>query len=174
MEIWKPVIDFEYLFEVSSMGNFRRKGKEKNLSQHLHPKGYKLVATQPWGRKKGYKTFRVHREVAKAFIPNPENKAQVNHKDGNKTNNHLENLEWCTPKENINHAWETGLSKPLTAEQNKNTKVSDEDIKTIYEKYEKGYGSLRNICKEFGVGHSTVIRRRHKLKQKAFNNKVFY
>ena len=164
MEVWKPVVGFETLFEVSSFGNFRRKGKENFLAQCVHRHGYKLVATKPFGRKGKNKTFRVHREVAKAFIPNPDNKPQVNHKDGNKTNNFVENLEWCTSKENTKHAWETGLSKPLTFEQIKNTKISDDVVNSIYEKYEKGLNSLRNLCKESGISHSTVIKRHKKFK----------
>lgn len=170
MELWKPVKGFEDFFEVSSLGNFRRKGKEEKLIQHVNKKGYKLVATKPYGRNNGNKTFRVHREVALAFIANPENKPQVNHKDGVKTNNAVENLEWCTAKENVKHAWETGLSIPLLSTQVHNTKVSDEEIKEIYDKYMRGLGSLRSLCREADVSHQTVMRRYKSFNCKGTNN----
>ena len=163
MENWKPVVDFEDIFEVSDLGNFRRKGEEKNLEQRTNFQGYKLIGTRPYGRGKGYKTFRVHREVAKAFIENPENKPQVNHKDGVKGNNKATNLEWCTAKENSKHAWETGLSKPLTFEQIKNTKLSDKAVLELYQKYLNGLGTLRNLCENVGITHATVVRRYRKL-----------
>lgn len=162
MELWRPVKGFENFFEVSSFGNFRRKGKEEGLAQCINKNGYKLVATKPYGRNKGNKTFRVHREVAIAFIPNPENKPQVNHKDGNKSNNLVENLEWCTAKENVEHAWKHGLANPLLSLQVHNTKVTDEEVKEIYDKYMRGLGSLRSICKEAGISHQTVMRRHKK------------
>jgi len=174
MENWKPVVGFEKIFEVSDLGNFRRIGEERNLEQQTNSQGYMLIGTRPYGRGKGYKTFRVHREVAKAFIPNPENKPQVNHKDGVKNNNKVSNLEWCTAKENTQHAWKTGLAKPLTSEQVKNTKISDEEVMNIYEKYQKGLDTLRNLCAQAGIGHSTVIRRHKKFNKKHFNSKVYY
>ncbi len=86
-------------------GEFKRILKpEKELTYTLNNRGYYSVGIMK-------KTFMVHRLVAKAFIPNPGNKPQVNHKDGNKLNNHYSNLEWCTAQENIQHAVKTGLNK---------------------------------------------------------------
>lgn len=82
--------------------SYKRKGKI--LSQFRNTKGYLCVQMQD-------KTIPVHRLVAEKYIPNPEGKPQVNHKDGNKRNNHVSNLEWVTMKENLDHAWENGLRK---------------------------------------------------------------
>jgi hypothetical protein len=73
---------------------------EKILSPYIHDKKYYRI-TLPYKGK--HKHFKVHRLVAQAFLPNPENKTQVNHKDLNKLNNHLDNLEWVTGEENIEH-----------------------------------------------------------------------
>lgn len=77
---------------------------ERELTYTLNIRGYYSVTIMK-------RTHMIHRLVAKAFIPNPENKPQVNHKDGNKLNNHYSNLEWCTAQENIQHAVRTGLNK---------------------------------------------------------------
>ena len=165
-EEWKPVVGYEFLFEVSNLGNFRRKASEKNLAQTTHKHGYKLVATYPEGRKGKAKCFRVHREVAKAFIDNPKNKPQINHKDGNKTNNKVENLEWCTPKENTVHAYSTGLAKGKQGEQNPCCKVSDDVVLEIMTIVEQTNESLRAVCKKYEITHATVSRRFKKLKGK--------
>ena len=81
--------------------------KEKLLSLTNTSTGYKKVELVKNGQRK---SIRVHRLVAQAFIPNPENKLEVNHIDGNKTNNHVENLEWVTSSENTIHAYTTKLS----------------------------------------------------------------
>lgn len=100
-EIWKPVVGLENLYEVSNKGNvrslnYKRQGIVHNLILLNNTHGYKSVMI-------GGKSRTVHRLVAVAFIPNPNNYPQINHKDENKANNCVENLEWCTPKYNINY-----------------------------------------------------------------------
>lgn len=116
-EIWKPVKDFEGLYEVSNMGNVRsfKKDKVKTLKLIKRETGYMFVNL--YKNKKLYHKS-VHRLVANAFISKPENKSQVNHINGKKYDNRVENLEWCTAKENSQHAWNTGLHKPLKGENN--------------------------------------------------------
>lgn len=165
MEIWKPVVDFEELFEVSSYGNFRRKGSDVLLKQAKHPSGYCLVATQPEGRKGKAKTFRIHREVCKAFLPNPENKPQVNHKDGIKTNNRIENLEWVTAKENTLHAFATGLIKVPVGDGHPLTRIPDSSVLEMYAKYEKGEISLRKAARSLQMHHNNLKKRYNNLKK---------
>lgn len=112
-EQWKPIAGTNGMYEVSSTGkvrsnNYLGHGKQQELSLAKDQKGYLRVQICKDGRRQ---TVKVHREVAKAFIPNPENKAEVNHKDGNKENNHVSNLEWATPRENTTHAYNSGLKE---------------------------------------------------------------
>lgn len=113
-EIWKDIPDFEGLYQVSNLGNVKTldkyvgtgikhnskvKRKEKLLKQY-NKRGYLQVSLSK-NHKRYY--FSVHRLVAQAFIPNPDNLLQVNHKDENPMNNCIENLEWCTAKYNCNY-----------------------------------------------------------------------
>lgn len=115
---WRPIKGFEGLYEVSNLGqvkslNYNRTKEAKILRLCKNKDGYLCVHLHKNG--KGY-AKKVHRLVTAAFIPNPEGKTEVNHIDGNKTNNRVENLEWATHSENMHHAWETGLCEPLTGE----------------------------------------------------------
>lgn len=113
MEIWKDVKGYENLYQVSNKGRVKTLYKPdqgcstldenniKKIGDVTKHKGYCLVQLYKDGKKK---MARVHRLVAEAFIPNPMNYPQVNHIDGNKTNNCVENLEWCSGKHNMEHA----------------------------------------------------------------------
>ncbi|HDV4621062.1 TPA: HNH endonuclease, partial [Bacillus anthracis] len=104
------------------------------------------------------KTFRVHRLVAVHFLPNPENKPEVNHEDGNKENNNVGNLKWVTPKENMNHAYKFGLSKGMKGESNPSVKLKEEDvvyIKNNFKSFDKEFGA-KALGKKFGVSGSHI------------------
>ena len=105
MEEWEDIEGYEGIYQVSNLGrvkslNYNRTKKEKILKPQLHRKGYLYVVLYKEGKGRHYK---IHRLVAQAFIPNPENKPEVNHKDEDKTNNKVENLEWTTRRENCNY-----------------------------------------------------------------------
>lgn len=102
----------------------------------------------------------LHRLIAETFIPNPCNLPVVNHKDGNKLNNAVENLEWCTHKENNRHAVETGLNpyKVLYGEKSRNHKLTQDEvdyIRRVYVKYDKFFGG-RALAKRFNVTESCI------------------
>lgn len=105
-ELWKPVVSYEWLYEVSSKWNVRRcrykhKCIIKPIRSFLSSKRYLQVHLYKNNKQNN---FLVHRLVALSFIPIQEYKNYVNHKDWNKLNNTVENLEWCTPSQNIQHA----------------------------------------------------------------------
>lgn len=122
-EIWKPVPEFESLYEVSNFGNVRsldRKVIQKNAFGTYSDVIYKGQLLKFQKAKNGYlyfnarsqtsnKTLKPHRLVAILFVENPHLYLEVNHIDGNKENNNYTNLEWCTPKQNQQHAVNTGL-----------------------------------------------------------------
>ena len=109
-EIWKDIPNYEGLYQVSNLGRVKStpicKHKKPRILKNIPRNGYFSVILCDG---KTQKNVFVHRLVAECFVPNPENKPIVNHIDGNKSNPHFSNLEWCTQKENVRHAWKTGL-----------------------------------------------------------------
>lgn len=136
MEEWRDIKGYEGFYQVSSLGKVKtlanncfKSSKPKEMRLVTTPLGYKRVKLCKRGE---HKTCSVHRLVAMAFLPNPENKPEVNHIDGNPSNNAVDNLEWVTSRENILHSYaklgkkapncrrvrclETGVVYPSTAE----------------------------------------------------------
>ena len=107
-EKWIYIESTKERYSVSSEGRIRNNETGMILTPIKMPKGYTKVNLHYGGERKGYQ---VHRLVAMAFIPNPENKPQVNHKNGVKDDNRVTNLEWVTGEENLRHAYETGLQR---------------------------------------------------------------
>ena len=103
-EEWTDIKDYEYKYEVSSLGRVRNKITHRILTHGLNKNGYHRVNLY---NDSGMKSKFVHRLVAQAFIPNPDNKPQVNHIDEDKTNTIVSNLEWMTAKENNNYGTRT-------------------------------------------------------------------
>lgn len=114
-EEWRDVVGYETRYEVSSTGKVFSHRCGRLLKQHKNPDGYYKVKLQKANGE--VHTCFVHRLVAIAFIPNPEDKETVNHKDTNKTNNNIDNLEWCTKGENTRHAWANGCCKITEAQR---------------------------------------------------------
>ena len=149
IEIWKPVVGYEGLYEVSNWGRIKstKYGKERILKLIKDKDGYLFVRLYKNGIIKNY--F-VHRLVAQAFIPNPDNLPQVNHKDENPINNVVSNLEWCDAKYNCNYG-------------NRNKKVAEKLSKPILQytldgKFVREWESYRE-CKRNGFNHVDMVCR---------------
>lgn len=155
-EIWKDIEGYNNLYkglyQVSNMGRVRRM---KILKPHFNSSGYYIVSLV---NNKKAKTCRIHRLVARAFIPNPENKPEVNHISGMKTDNTVDNLEWCTGKENSLHAVNIGLT-PCGA-NNYRAKFTNEQIKQIRKEYvphDRDFGAAA-LSKKYHVEKSTIYK----------------
>lgn len=140
-EVW-AVCTVNENYEISNLGNVRNVKTQKAISQGDNGHHYKNVCLYNKGKKK---IHYVHRLVAQAFIPNPKNFTQVNHKDGNKNNNCVQNLEWVTCTENLNHAIKNGL-RTVTEKMRENAK---KQLKNLTSKQlKKGRNNLCRIIKE--------------------------
>ena len=139
------------IWEVSNYGNIKKNGKHYVAYESGGHKGDQYPALSINEPHSGY----IHRIVASEFINNPENKRTVNHKDGNKSNNHIDNLEWATYRENNRHAWQTGLRKcnPLVAE-----KIKDAyDLRLAGKSY-KEIGDILKVSRQY----ANVLVKRYK------------
>lgn len=153
-EIWKDVVGYEGIYKVSNFGkvlsiSYRNKEYSKIRLNQIDNYGYSVIDLFLCKKRRNVK---VHRLVAIAFIPNPENKPQVNHKDGNKLNNHVFNLEWCTDSENNIHAYKIGLKFMSCDLKIKIAKIKSKKI--INNKTGIIYDSLTDACKKEKISQS--------------------
>lgn len=149
-EIWKDIVGYEGLYQISNFGNVRRKYKDK----YKTVKGKKgLYLTVSLCKDCVKKSFSIHRLVALHFLPNPRSCKEVNHKDGNKHNNNIENLEWVTQEENMQHARKVLGNYPFGKEARPVHKIDVETNQVI-----QTYGSISEASRDFnGLSARTAI-----------------
>lgn len=163
MEIWVDVKGYESFYQVSDMGNVRSKDrtvacsrlgtknlKSRPLKATVDSAGYCKVTLQDQGRV----VWKVHRLVAEHFIGKVEGKEIINHIDNDRTNNRVDNLEWCTPKENTSHMHAQGRNYSASGEDNPACKLTDTDVAEILAL--KGSQSQSQIAGLYGVSRQHV------------------
>jgi len=163
-EEWRDIKGYEGLYQVSNKGRVKSLDRtivdsRGRIIQHkgriLKPvdsNGYFVVGLYI---NKKMKQFKVHRLIMQTFIPNPENKPEVNHKDGIKHNNNIKNLEWNTSKENVNHGLKIGLIKRKFGVDHYKTKLKDKDIVEIYDMYKNGR-LISDIANKYKMAISSI------------------
>lgn len=172
LEIWKIVeLDFPSTgLLISSHGNAKRLDfKDKKIGDN--GAGYKLVKASKLGQRAD-KKFYVHRLVAQKFLGSPEqHQTQVNHIDGDKSNNHHSNLEWVSAKENIKHMHENGLNKGR-AEHGTTITLPDEIVAKAYFCVKSGTHGVREAADKFGMPRTTLSSIVNKRSRKAVTDEV--
>lgn len=152
-EILKPIQGYENKYLISSYGRVWSIRSKKWLKYSVPSNGYAQVGLSLNNKRTSYM---IHRLVAKTFLQKPTNKDYVNHIDGNKLNNRVNNLEWVTRSENEKHAFANKLKIPTRGELSGQSKLTWEQVKIIRQMYNKQHYSTRHIAKIFNVGKSTI------------------
>lgn len=149
IEIWKPVKNYEHLYQVSNLGNIKSLRRNTIMSPATTPNGYLIVNLS----NKGKRTFGVHRLVAQAFLPDYDDNLEINHKDEIKTNNHVDNLEVCTRLYNIRYG--TGIKKHA------NKKKAGNHRKILQYNLDgeliKEWENARTASETLGISHANLI-----------------
>ena len=165
-EEWRPVVGYENRYEVSNFGNVKSLKRDIITSRCIYKKetfilkfanrtGYHVVKLYD-GLAKG-KSYQAHRLVAISFIPNPNNYPFINHKNGIKNDNRVENLEWCTNSQNVQHAYDTGLTNPKRGEQSSSSILKTTDVLYIRDNYGKNGNSYNSMAKQYNTAPSNIF-----------------
>lgn len=181
MEIWKNIKDFRELYQVSNLGRVRRRDTKRVLKLLNISKGYKGIRL--YKTKKEATTKKIHRLVAEYFIPNPLNLPQVNHIDGNKSNNKVSNLEWCSNDYNMNHAILNKLI--LKGEKRYSSKCTEESLLLLQRLIDCGFtikqlsiiyliskNAMKEIIRGNSYKHLRLNIRYSNPPEKKFNHKI--
>lgn len=167
-EEWRDIKGYEGLYQVSNLGRIKGVArispqnhflKERIRKAETDKDGYKVINLCKNGK---VTMLKVHRLVGSAFLDNPSNKPQINHKDGCKCNNCVTNLEWVNGSENVQHAFDTGLKEPLHiflyGEENSHCKVTDEQCKEIRRLKMDQRLTNRKLAEMYELGTSQIGR----------------
>lgn len=149
-EVWKDVVGYEGLYKVSNLGRVKKPMGAYDIILRPFIKQYYVVTLSKHNKSKNYV---VHRLVAQAFIPNPENKPEVNHIDGNKLNPNVTNLEWVTKSENAKHAYRTGLTV-ISSETRRKAALEAKKVISVpvyCKELDKLFSSLSDASRELGI-----------------------
>ena len=155
MEIWREIDNYDGNYQISSYGGVKTTSneftrKERILSALITPKGYHRVRLYKNNKSK---FIYIHRLVALYFLPNIDNKEEVNHIDGDKNNNNVNNLEWSTHKENMDHSIVNGLS--TQGIKNSHSKLTEIQVIDIFNKAKSGV-STNDLTKEYNVSKTCI------------------
>lgn len=166
MEIWKTIPKFNNEYEISNLGRIRSTDSiiKRSNGWPYFRKGKILKPSSKYGGyykgavcvNKKMISYKIHRLVAEVFIPNPENKEEVNHIDGNKLNNNISNLEWCTRQENIKHCIDNNLQIPFKGEEIGTSILKESQVNEIREKFTPRIYTRSKLAKEYGVSEATI------------------
>ncbi|BES53083.1 hypothetical protein [Aeromonas phage phiWae14] len=160
----KDVVGYEGLFSITEDGKLWSKRSKRFLTIMVNKQGYYQHCTKIGGRNGTAKLFKIHRVVAEAYLPNPDNLPLVNHKDGNKLNNHVSNLEWCTHQHNVRHAIDTGLLVQPKGEKSKASTLTQEQANEIRKSYIPRVITLSMLADKYSVSRRTIIRVLHNIR----------